>query len=95
MSLKIKIHTQGIKGSGAVAPGEEAAAQFNGILEINGQLIEEVGETTVQFNGGEFVTVMPIMHPGSFEVVQHDRVTWDALVGRRSEKIAKAGQGVG
>ena len=66
--MRIKIHTKGIIGSGLAKDGEEPAALFGAVFEVDGHLIEEAFKVEVTFEEG-FVVVTPHMYPGTFEVV--------------------------
>lgn len=78
--MKVKVHVQGLKGSGIVKPGEEPAVLFNGVLEVDGMLLEECGEIEVSFGGGEMMSVKAYLTPGSFEVVTHTQESWPELL---------------
>jgi hypothetical protein len=80
--MRVKVHVQGIKGSGLMRKGEEASALFRGVLEIDGHFLEEVGEIEVSFSGDNFAIVKPHMIPGSFEVVTHTDESWPELVNK-------------
>lgn len=80
--MRVKIHVKGIKGDGAISPGEEPTALFHGVLEVDGHLLEEVGEIEVSFSGDGFVQVTPHLIPGFFEVVVHDKDAWNLLLNR-------------
>lgn len=80
MSLEIKLHIQGIKGSGPIKQedldrGESAGALFGGLLEIDGKLIDQTIEVRYRSHEG-FFEVVPVLAPGSFEVVTHSRESW-------------------
>lgn len=83
--MRIKVHVQGIKGSGSIKKGEEPNVLFNGILEIDGHLFDEVASIEVVFKGGEIATVKPHLMPGSFEVVTHTDESWPELIRRLTE----------
>lgn len=83
--MRVKVHVQGIKGSGPIKKGEEPAVLFHGVLEVDGVLIEEVGTIEVFIGGGEFTTVKPHLIPGSFEVVTHDDESWPRLINQINE----------
>lgn len=92
--MRIKVHVQGIKGSGLVKEGDEASALFQGVLEVDGVLIEEVAAIEAVFSGGDFAAVKAELIPGSFEVVTHTDESWPQLLQRIDEKNeARAGSG--
>lgn len=76
--MNIKLHVQGIKGSGLIDEGDDASILFGGTLEIDGHLIEEVIEVRTRSRNG-FFEVTPILVPGSFEVVVHTKQSWPEL----------------
>ena len=78
--MRIKVHVQGIKGSGTVKKDEEPSVLLHGILEVGGHLMDEVEKIEVVFSGGDFVTVKPHLMPGSFEVVTHTDESWPELI---------------
>jgi hypothetical protein len=81
--MKVKVHVQGIKGSGLIeSPGEDPSVLFNGVLEVDGHLIEECGGVEVSFGGGEMMSVKAYLTPGSFEVVTHTRESWPELLAK-------------
>jgi hypothetical protein len=84
MSLRIKLHIQGIKGSGPIKQedvdkGEVAGALFGGLLEIDGQIIDQSIEVRYRSHEG-FFEVVPVLAPGSFEVVTHTKESWPELL---------------
>lgn len=83
--MNIKLHVQGIKGSGLMEEGEEASILFGGLLEVNGQLMEEAIEVRTRAREG-FFEVTPVLVPGSFEVVVHTKETWPELNRRIEEQ---------
>lgn len=89
--MRVKVHVEGLKGSGVIEKGEEPSALLNGVLEVDGVLIEEVGTIEVIFAGGDFVTVKPHLMPGAFEVVTHDRESWPRLIQEIDEARAMSG----
>ena len=92
--MRIRVHVTGIKGSGAIKKGEEAAALYRGVLEVDGHMLEEAGTIEVTFSGDGFVEVKPILIPGSFEVVTHDNESWPRLIQELDEaREARAGSG--
>jgi hypothetical protein len=84
--MRVKVHVEGIRGSSTIEEGEEAQVLFNGVLEVDGTLIDEVTTIEVVFSGGEFTTVKPHLIPGSFEVVTHTGKTWKELLDALQEK---------
>lgn len=92
-SMDVKVHVQGIKGSGLVEPGEKAGAMFGAILEVDGQVIEMIHRVEVVFEEG-FVDVRAHLIPGSFEVVTHDKDSWPAMLRALEEgRTARDAQG--
>jgi hypothetical protein len=92
--MRIKVHVEGIKGSSRIKDGEESTALFNGVLEIDGHLVDEVSEIEVVFKGGDFASVRPSLIPGSFEVVTHTDESWPELRKQiDDERQARAGTG--
>ena len=65
--------------------GEEASILFGGLLEVNGQLMEEAIEVRTRAREG-FFEVTPVLVPGSFEVVVHTKETWPELNRRIEEQ---------
>lgn len=84
--MRVKVHVEGIKGSGLIKKGEEASALFRGVLEVDGVLMEEVGTIEAIFSGDDFLTVKPHLLPGSFEVVTHTDETWPELLRALDER---------
>ena len=84
--MRVKVHVQGIKGSGLIKRGEEPAALFRGVLEVDGHLIEEVSEIEVVFSGDNFASVRPHLTPGAFEVVTHTDESWPELLNSLDEQ---------
>lgn len=84
--MRVKVHVQGIKGSGMIEKGDEASVMFNGILEVDGHLIDEVTEVEASFKGGEFATIKPHLIPGTFEVITHDKESWPELLRNLEEQ---------
>lgn len=92
--MRIKVHVEGIKSTSAAKEGEEPSALLHGVLEVDGHLIEEVGEIEALFRGGELVSVRPRLFPGSFEVVSHTDESWPRLLQRiDGQNEARAGTG--
>ena len=83
--MKIKVHVKGIKGSGLIKDGEDASVMFGAVLEVNGQLIEEISSVEVKFEES-FTKVMPVLMPGSFEVVTHTETSWPELLQQVEEQ---------
>lgn len=84
--MRVKVHVEGIKGSGGIKEGEEPAALFYGLLEVNGVMIEEVTKIEVVFSGSDFAVVKPHLVPGSFEVVTHTKESWAELIQQLTEQ---------
>lgn len=84
--MRVKVHVQGFKGSGMIEKGDEATVMFNGILEVDGHLMDEVSEIEASFKGGEIAKVKPHLFPGSFEVVTHDKESWPELINNLQEQ---------
>jgi hypothetical protein len=92
--VRVKIHVRGLKGDGPVKEGEEPSALYNGLLEVDGHLIEEVTTIEVLFGGGDIATVKPHLIPGSFEVVTHTDESWPELLNLiHEQKSAYGGTG--
>ncbi len=90
--MRIKVHVQGIKGSGSIKEGEEASALFQGVLEVDGILIEEISGVEAVFSGREFARVSAHLIPGAFEVVTHTNESWPELLKRvEDERTARSG----
>lgn len=83
--MKIKVHVQGIKGNGLMKEGDEANALFGGVLEIDGLMIEEIMEIRTRAHEG-FFEVTPVLAPGSFEVVTHNKESWPSLLQKLDEQ---------
>lgn len=77
--MEVKVHVQGIKGSGLMEPGEKPSALFGAILEVDGQIIEMIHRVEVVFEEG-FMDVRAHLIPGTFEVVTHDKDSWPAML---------------
>lgn len=90
--MNIKVHVQGIKGSGMIEEGEQAAVLFNGVLEVDGVLIEEATDIEVVFSGGKMTAVKARLLPGAFEVVTHTKESWPELL-RSLDEIRTARSG--
>lgn len=84
--MRVKVHVQGLKGSGMIEKDEEASIMFNGVLEVDGHLMDEVSEIEASFKGGEIAKVKPHLFPGSFEVVTHDKESWPELIQQLQEQ---------
>jgi hypothetical protein len=91
--MRIKVHVEGIKGSARADEGQEPSALFNGVLEVDGHLIEEVTRIEAVFVGGDFTTVKPHLIPGSFEVVAHTKESWPELLKALEEQKKKVQAG--
>jgi hypothetical protein len=92
--MRIRVHVQGIKGSGLMHEGEEASVLFRGVLEVDGSLIEEVSEIEVSFSNDRAATVKPHLMPGSFEVITHTDESWPELMNSVDEqREVRAGSG--
>jgi len=78
--MDLKIHTQGWSGSEAVKEGQRPGIQFNSLLEIDGQIYDEVANIRVLSGGGDFTTVMVRLLPSTIEYVNHTQETWKQLV---------------
>ena len=94
--MRVRVHVEGLLGSRAYREGEEPSALFNGVLEVDGHMIDEVGKIEAVFGGGQFTTVIPHLLPGMFEVVTHTGESWKSLVDdldRERKKRAWAGTG--
>lgn len=64
---------------------------LHGVLEVDGVMLPEVGRIEIVAGGGAILEVRAEMTPGSFELVQHDSETWEAL--RAQVREARAGDG--
>lgn len=92
-SMDVKVHVQGIKGSGLVEEGEKPSALFGAILEVDGQIIEMIHRVEVVFEEG-FMDVRAHLIPGTFEVVTHDKDSWPAMLRALQEgRTARDAQG--
>lgn len=93
--MRIRVHVEGIKGSRRVRKDEEPSILFNGVLEVDGVLIEEVSAIETIFAGGDFATVKAHLIPGAFEVVTHTDESWPELLRQVEEqKEFRSGSGV-
>ncbi len=76
--MQLKVHTKGIVGSREIKKGEEAAALFAGLLELDGEIYDRVNEITVNF-GEDFATVNVTFIPGDVEIVTHTAESWSKI----------------
>lgn len=83
--MRIKLHVKGIKGSGIIKEGEVPSVMFGGLLEIDGQFLPESIEIRTRAHEG-FFEVVPVLAPGSFEVVTHTDESWPGLLRRLDEQ---------
>jgi hypothetical protein len=88
--MQIKIHSKGIVGSSARQEGEEAAALFAGILEIDGELYAEVADMRIDFNSEEFASVTVTFIPGDIQVVNHTEDSWSKIIQEFGEREHRA-----
>lgn len=89
--MHLKIHTQGIRGSGTIKEGEDAGALFNSVLELDGQIYDRATAIDVKFEGDSFATVTVTFIPGDIEVVTHTSESWKKICEEadKREKNAK------
>lgn len=95
--MNVKIHTKAITGSRMAKEGEEPAALFGFLLEVDGHLIEEAYKSELVFEEG-FVTLKTHLYPGTFEILPHTEETWAQIQRRldeaRAEQKARTGLGL-
>lgn len=92
--MRVVLHVQGIAADHVAHEGEETTALMHGLLEVDGYLLDEAGKVEVTFEGGSFLTVKPLLLPGSFEVISHTEESWPELVKRIDEqRVAVTGTG--
>ena len=90
--MRVKVHVEGIKGSGEIKEGEEPSALFYGILEVDGTMIDEVTQIEAVFSGRQFAVVKPHLVPGAFEVVTHTQESWTELIQKiQAERVVRDG----
>lgn len=88
--MRMKIHSKGIRGSQIIKEGEEPGVMFGCLLEIDGELYEQVTNVEASF-GDEVATVTVTFIPGTVEVVTHTEDGWNKLqteVRARETRIA-------
>lgn len=76
--MDVKIHTQGIRGSGIAEEGEHPSALFGAILELDGEIVENVFKIELSFEEG-FAEVKVIFRPSTVEVVHHSKGSWPGV----------------
>ena len=74
--MRLKIHTKGIRGSRTRKDNELAGALLHSVIEIDGQLIEEVTRVAVISSGDSFTKVIVHLVPGEIEYVSHTEESW-------------------
>jgi len=79
--MDLKIHTLGWAGSASVKEGQRPGIQFNSLLEIDGQLYDEVRNIRVESGGDTFTTVTLELIPSTIEYVNHTQESWNQLTG--------------